>query len=339
MLIYFLLFIFGFLIGFIPTYIYCWKKPKAKIIEKNIEAQSYNNELWQQKIDLEVSIAALAGKKNDLIADNLALREQKEEYQLDIDKIKSDAEKTTKILIDQANDNFERQMELLGTNYQDAADEYVKEYENLMSDLVKTYRTQVEVLEKDKAEKIAKGQEEIDALAAKLLEIKSKVDATKEVQKREELERTEKDFYRLILSETDLAEIHALRSIENQLRDSTPLNKVIWKVYYENPYTALVGRVVGNERKCGIYKITNLENGMSYVGQSVDIAERWRQHIKRGLGAEAPTKNKLYPAMMEFGVENFTFEIIEECKRSQLDEKEDYYQDFYHTKDFGYSIK
>ena len=43
--------------------------------------------------------------------------------------------------------------------------------------------------------------------------------------------------------------------------------------------------------------------------------------------------------MMDFGVENFTFEIIEECERSQLDEKEDYYQEFYHTKDFGYSIK
>jgi hypothetical protein len=29
------------------------------------------------------------------------------------------------------------------------------------------------------------------------------------------------------------------------LRDTAPLNKVIWKVYYEKPYTDLVGRVVG----------------------------------------------------------------------------------------------
>jgi hypothetical protein len=34
------------------------------------------------------------------------------------------------------------------------------------------------------------------------------------------------------------------------------------------------------------------------------------------LGAEAPTKNKLYPAMASIGVENFTFEVIEECERS-----------------------
>ena len=70
---------------------------------------------------------------------------------------------------------------------------------------------------------------------------------------------------------------------------------------------------------------TNLENGMSYVGQSVDIAERWKQHIKRGIGAEAPTRNKLYPAMLQFGVENFTFEIVEECDSKQLDEKEKYW--------------
>ena len=70
-----------------------------------------------------------------------------------------------------------------------------------------------------------------------------------------------------------------------------------------------------------------------------NIAERWRQHIKRGLGAETPTRNKLYPAMAQFGVENFTFEIVEKCPAAALNEKEDYWQDYFHAKDFGYSIK
>lgn len=43
--------------------------------------------------------------------------------------------------------------------------------------------------------------------------------------------------------------------------------------------------------------------------------------------------------MLEFGVENFTFEIIEEVDRSQLNDREDYWQDYFHAKDFGYSIK
>lgn len=75
------------------------------------------------------------------------------------------------------------------------------------------------------------------------------------------------------------------------------------------------------------------------MGQAANIADRWRQHIKRGVGAEAPTRNKLYPAMLAIGVENFTFEIVEECDRSLLNEREDYWQEYFHAKDFGYSIK
>jgi len=43
--------------------------------------------------------------------------------------------------------------------------------------------------------------------------------------------------------------------------------------------------------------------------------------------------------MLAIGVENFTFEIIEECSRAELNEREDFWQQFYHTKDWGYSIK
>ena len=101
----------------------------------------------------------------------------------------------------------------------------------------------------------------------------------------------------------------------------------------------LIGRVMGSGIHCGIYKITNLQNNMCYVGQSTNIAERWKQHIKRGLGADTPTRNKLYPIMQTVGVENFSFEIIEECTKSQLNDREDYWQDFFKAKEFGYSIK
>lgn len=64
---------------------------------------------------------------------------------------------------------------------------------------------------------------------------------------------------------------------------------------------------------------------MCYVGQAANIADRWKTHIKRGLGAEPLVNNKLYPAMIKYGVENFTFEIIEECERNKLNEREDYW--------------
>ena len=50
------------------------------------------------------------------------------------------------------------------------------------------------------------------------------------------------------------------------------------------------------KEKIEIAKITNKENGMCYIGQSVNLADRLRAHIKAGLGIDS-SNNKLYTAM------------------------------------------
>ena len=61
-----------------------------------------------------------------------------------------------------------------------------------------------------------------------------------------------------------------LRNVAPYLRDKEPLNKVIWKCYYEKPTTDLIGRVIGPGVHTGIYKITNLVNGKSYIGETLN---------------------------------------------------------------------
>lgn len=75
-----------------------------------------------------------------------------------------------------------------------------------------------------------------------------------------------------MLTPIDIEEITAIRSVAHLLRDPEPINKVIWKVYYEKPYTDLIGRVIGSGVHCGIYKITNIENQKCYIGQAVKLA-------------------------------------------------------------------
>ena len=156
---------------------------------------------------------------------------------------------------------------------------------------------------------------ELNDVSIKLAEItdkwKTAIDQYKKIQR----EADEIEYYKLQVPEADLNEILRLREVVPYLRNSEPLNKVIWKTYYERPFTDLVGRVVGSTQVTGIYKITNLKNQMSYIGQAVNVKERFRQHIKRGLGAEPQTRNKIYTAMKKDGVENFMFEIIEKCPR------------------------
>ena len=86
----------------------------------------------------------------------------------------------------------------------------------------------------------------------------------------------------------------------------------------------------------GIYKITNKLNGKIYVGQSVDIHRRWAEHKKN-----SKDKNKtslLYQAMRADGIENFSFEIIEECSKESLNEREKYWINEYNTIENGYNM-
>lgn len=212
--------------------------------------------------------------------------------------------------------------------YLETIEQYKQELETIMQDGAASYN-----------ENIAEWQVKCKELANKYDALLVTTNAAIAAAKRAEEIRQEADFYKVQLSEIDLTEIRMLKDIAPHLRDQEPLNKVIWKIYYEKPTTDLIGRVVGSAARTGIYKITNLDNQKCYVGQAVNIADRWKQHIKRGIGAEIPTKNKLYPAMMAIGVENFSFEIIEDCKREDLDAREDYWQDYFKAKEFGYSIK
>lgn len=199
-----------------------------------------------------------------------------------------------------------------------------------------------ESLQKNREDFEAKSLElksEIDIYIADLNQIRNKRAAAIEDAKRQEEMKTQSEFYKLQISVEDLDDICELKQVEKRLSKKEVLNKLIYKVYFEKPYTDLIGRVVGKEVKTGIYKITNTLNQKVYIGQAVNIAERWKQHIKRALGAEPLTQNKLYPAMQKDGVWNFTFEIVEVCDKSKLSEREQYWQKFFGAKEYGYSIK
>ena len=160
-----------------------------------------------------------------------------------------------------------------------------------------------------------------------------------EQYKRAEQIKQDKNFYRIVLSEDVQEDVKKLRKIAGELHDPTIIYKLIYKTYYEKPFTEMVGRVVSTEAAaCGIYKITNLENGRSYVGQTKQaFKERWRTHLKRGVRAEPGTQNKLYSAMWEDGAENFTFEVLATCSPEELNQKEREYIALYHADTWGYN--
>lgn len=87
----------------------------------------------------------------------------------------------------------------------------------------------------------------------------------------------------------------------------------------------------------GIYKITNKLNNHSYIGLSTKLEERWKYH-QTPYNQERESNKTLYKAFAKYGIENFTFEILEECSIKELGEREKYYIAKYDTYHNGYNM-
>ena len=229
---------------------------------------------------------------------------------------------------DQLDANFSQYCETLSEQYEEAREKYSEEYKEVLAESVKSYQDEIAEIDK-----------QILAKQSELKDLRKRVDVMVSAFKRREADKPQTDFYRVQISKEDLQEVNELRDVASHLRSQDLLNKLIYKEYYERPCTDLIGRVVGQKVVSGIYKISNIHDGRCYVGQSVNIRDRFKQHFKRGLGVDAGPNNKLYEAMKKEGLQNFTFEILEECPYNMLNEREQYWQEVYHAKDFGYSIK
>lgn len=95
------------------------------------------------------------------------------------------------------------------------------------------------------------------------------------------------------------------------------------------------------ENRCGIYKITNNINNKCYIGKSVSIEQRWKEHLS-AYNWEREKNKPLYLAFQKYGIENFSFEILEECEniRQLLNEKEQFWINYYDSTNQtkGYNI-
>lgn len=76
--------------------------------------------------------------------------------------------------------------------------------------------------------------------------------------------------------------------------------------------------------KCGIYMILNKINNKVYIGQSIDIYTRWKQH-RADLRHKNHENKHLENAWHKYGEKNFEFSILCECEEEQLNTIEQYY--------------
>lgn len=314
------------LAGYIVYKILCPRLKSAQELDiqtkiKNQEILIQNTTLIEDNIKLKQEAEQLKNENNSLLIQKNSTIEQINILNNNIATMEKQAQETADLFLNSklkiAQESLEQSLEKEIKKYQDTVSSFKEQYNETVFEMMEQYKT----------------------LNDNVSNMKAINDAAVEAAKRAEEIKIQQDYYRIQLTDLDIHEIELLRSIEPYLRNKEPLNKVIWKCYYEKPTSDMIGRIVGSGTHIGIYKITEIDTGKCYIGQSSNISDRWKQHIKRGIGAETPTRNKLYPAMNAIGPENFTFEIIEECERTLLDDREKYWTDYFKAQEFGFSIR
>ena len=219
-----------------------------------------------------------------------------------------------------------------------------KAYENFWKVLENNYKLkseEYELLEKQLEDAYASKQlsllRDVEKCKVELDKIRATRAAAIEAQRKEKEIKEQLAFYCLIPTNSELDDIRKLERIKPDLHNPRILSMLIWSTYFQKPMTALCNNVLGTTTVTGIYKITNQKDNMCYVGQAVDVATRWKQHAKCGLGIDTPANNKLYKAMIQDGIWNFSWELLEQCHRSDLDEKEKFYINLYQSYEYGYN--
>ena len=179
--------------------------------------------------------------------------------------------------------------------------------------------------------------QEYERYKAELDKIKSTRTAVIEAQRRERELEGNILAHCIPISEADKADIAKLESLKPSLNKPRILSMLIWQTWFQKPLKTLAAQIVGVEDKTGIYKITNIKTKECYIGQALNIKDRWNEHAKCGLGIDTPAANKLYQSMQTYGLWNFAFEVLEECPKEELNEKEAYYIDLYNSYELGFN--
>lgn len=319
-----------------------------KRVEIDNQTRKLNLELINEKNELQINIKKLKNEYILLKADqqeieqivknlyneNAALKEEKtglmesiSALQVSSKILKEQAEESAAAAFDAAYTQMYTKLDLasekLGADFRKQEEEYQDEYLLLLEENASIFKEQIDAL-----------KAEYQETSEQLEDLKKKTSMAIEAAKREEEKKTKEYFYCLQLSDIDKTEIQRLIDITPYFRNSEPIAKIIWKVYYESAFNDLTGRIIKPSSTIGIYKITNIENQMCYIGQSVDLKERLKTHIKAGLGIGG-SNNALYTSMRKNRVENFTYEILEYCERSALNEREKFWIDYYQANVYG----
>lgn len=149
--------------------------------------------------------------------------------------------------------------------------------------------------------------------------------------------KQERFFYTIQLPEEFQEDINfLLTTVAAKVKHPDIISKLVWAEYVK-PNLDNTFKRIEIKPEPGIYKLTSLENGMSYVGKSTDVKKRIADHFKSSIGIRSIADQAVHHAILKEGFWNWSIEVITYADKDKLSELEKYYIDFFKTQEFGYN--
>lgn len=276
--------------------------------------QNYTNQLNQLANSIELRQQELINKQEQIHAIELSLQTYEQNLKNKINEKIEEYEATKCALAQQNAEQYGEQLKL----------DIIKTNESL----VQQYKNQIANLNEE-AENL---KSIIDEYAQKQVAIINAVKRQRELEEQQQ-------FYCVCIDSDSLCDIQLLQSVKRNLKKIEIIDKIIYDSYVAKPVLEMVKRVLNNRAPSGIYKITSIKTGEVYIGKSTDVRARFQQHCKTVFNCGTIASSLLHTKMKEYGIENFTFELIEEVPKDQLAEREKFWIDFYQSKQYGLNEK
>lgn len=216
-------------------------------------------------------------------------------------------------------------------------EEVKAEYAKLKLELSKTHEAELQQLRIDHDKWMQEHIGEFSEYTTHLEKLRKSIEVVEQKKKDEAMKEDFIATHTLSITAKDYEDINTLTECRGKLNRKSVLDSLVWSEFVQGPLQQLRKDLVSiklTEKVSGIYRITNTENDRCYIGQAVDISNRWTEHIKAALNNPS---DKFHKALAQVPLYLWTWEILERCNKPQLNEREKYWITHYNSNEFGYN--
>lgn len=247
-------------------------------------------------------------------------------------------ERHKKVLSDYSNQAIQKKLEL-NREYEELEQEKKKTLAAKVENYYEGCKAQMRQLQISVDEKRLEVEEELMNLDKLIAGKQASYEGLIEPLKNLEKDKQAKMFYCIQIPEEDENDIdYLVREVVPKVRHPDIISKLIWQEYIKTPFDATLKRVGVNDGP-GIYKITNVDTGMCYIGKSTNVKKRLQDHIKSTIGIQSIADQHIHHEILKKGIHNWMFEQICSCEKEELNEKEKFYIEKFDSQNYGYNLR